>query len=73
MAHTLHVIQIVSALALIALVLIQRNSGDMGSSFGGDNSSFLQTRRGGERFLFILTVVLAVVFVGTSLAVIALA
>jgi preprotein translocase subunit SecG len=32
--------------------------------------SFLQTRRGAERFLFVLTVVVAVVFVGASLAVI---
>jgi protein translocase SecG subunit len=72
MAHTLHVIQIVSALALIVLVLFQSTSGDMGSNFGGDNSSFLQTRRGSERFFFILTVILAVVFAGASLAVIVL-
>ena len=68
MAYTLHLIQIISSIALIALVLLQRSQGDTGSSFG-DNMSFLQTRRGAERFLFVLTVVVAVVFVGTSLAV----
>jgi protein translocase SecG subunit len=71
MAHTLHLIQIISSIALIALILLQRTQGDTGSSFG-DNASFFQTRRGAERFLFLLTVLLGVVFVGSSLAVIVL-
>ena len=71
MAHTLHLIQIISSVALIVLVLLQRTQGDSGSSFG-DNTSFLQTRRGAERFLFLLTVGIAIVFVGSSLAVIIL-
>jgi protein translocase SecG subunit len=69
MATTLHFVQIISSIVLIALVLLQRTQGDTGSSFG-DTMSFLQTRRGAERFLFVLTVVVAVVFVGASLAVI---
>ncbi len=73
MAHTLHLIQIVSSIALIGLVLLQRTQGDMGGiTFGGDNMSFFQTRRGAERFLFILTLACAVIFVGASLAVIVL-
>ncbi len=72
MAYTLHLIQIISGIALIALVLIQRTQGDMGSTFGGDNLSFFQTRRGAERFLFVLTIICAVVFAGASLAVIVL-
>jgi protein translocase SecG subunit len=71
MAYILHLIQIISSIALIVLVLIQRTQGDTGSSFG-DNTSFLQTRRGAERFLFVLTVIVAVVFVGSSLLVIVL-
>mgnify|MGYP000455649711 CR=1 FL=1 len=71
MAYILHLIQIISSLVLIVLVLLQRTQGDTGSSFG-DNASFLQTRRGAERFLFVLTVIIAVVFVGSSLAVIVL-
>ena len=68
MANILHVIQIVSALALIALVLLQQNSGDMGSSMS--DTSFFRTRRGSERFLFILTIILALAFVGSSIAII---
>lgn len=72
MAHILHLIQIISSIALIGLVLLQRTQGDTSSWLGGDNTSFLQTRRGAERFLFLLTVVAAIVFVGSSLAVIIL-
>lgn len=68
MAQTLQIIQIVSSLLLVALVLIQKASGDMGATLGGDGSSFLQTRRGAERFLFILTIIVAIVFAGASLA-----
>mgnify|MGYP003396189824 FL=1 len=68
MAQTLQIIQIVSSLLLVVLVLIQKASPDMGATLGGDGSSFLQTRRGAERFLFILTIVVAVIFAGASLA-----
>ena len=68
MAHILQITQIVSSILLIILVLLQKASPDMGATLGGDGSSFLQTRRGAERFLFILTIVVAVVFAGASLA-----
>lgn len=68
MAQTLQIIQIASSLLLVALVLLQKASADTGSTLGGDGSSFLQTRRGAERFLFILTIVVAVVFVGANVA-----
>lgn len=73
MAHTLEIIQIASSILLIILVLLQRPSADMGSGLGGDGSSFLQTRRGAERFLFVLTIIVAVVFVGASIAAVVLA
>jgi protein translocase SecG subunit len=71
MAATLHIIQVVSALLLIALVLIQRSSGDMGSAFG--DASFFQTRRGGEKFFFILTIACGCVFALSSIAVLVFA
>jgi preprotein translocase subunit SecG len=42
----------------------------MGSTLGGESSGFLQTRRGAERFIFVLTIIIAVIFTGSSLAVI---
>jgi protein translocase SecG subunit len=71
MAYTLHLVQIISSIVLVALILLQRTQGDTGSSLG-DSTSFLQTRRGAERFLFVFTIVVAVIFAGASLAVIAL-
>lgn len=66
MTGILHIIQIVSALLTIVLVLLQRSSGDMGSAFG--DNSFFQTRRGGERFFFVLTIIAGAVFALSSLA-----
>ncbi len=68
MAQTLQIIQIVSSLLIVALVLLQRSNGDTGSTLGGDNGSFMQTRRGAERFLFVLTVIVAIIFAGSALA-----
>jgi protein translocase SecG subunit len=70
MSATLHSLQLVTAIVLIALVLLQRTSGDTASNFG-DSMSFLQTRRGVDRFLFVLTIIVAVVFVTVSIWVIA--
>ncbi len=72
MSQTLQISQIASSIALVILVLIQKANPDTGASLGGDGSSFLQTRRGAERFLFILTIVVAIVFAGASLAAIVL-
>lgn len=72
MLYALHLTQIISSIVLIALILLQRTQGDTGSSLGGDNVSFFQTRRGAERFIFMLTIVVAILFIGASLAVIVL-
>ncbi len=72
MNNTLQIIQIASSLLLIILVLLQKASPDNGSTLGGEGSSFLQTRRGAERFLFILTIIVAIVFAGSSLAAVVL-
>lgn len=70
MREILHIIQIVSSLLLIALIMLQRTSGDTGSSFGDGSGSFMRSRRGAERFLFILSIIVAIVFAGISIAVI---
>lgn len=68
MEQTLQIIQIASSIALVILVLIQRANMDSGSSLGSDGASFMQTRRGAEKFIFFLTIVVAVIFAGSSLA-----
>lgn len=53
------------SVALIAIILLQPRSGGLGSAFGG--SDFKRTRRGAEKFVFNLTIALAVLFVLVSL------
>lgn len=67
MENTIQYIQIISGVLTLILVLIQRSSGDAGGILSGDSSQFFQTRRGGEKFLFTLTVILSVVFVVSSI------
>jgi preprotein translocase subunit SecG len=62
-------IQIVLAVILVAAILLQRTGAQIGGAFGGsDNfSSAYHTRRGFERTLFIVTIVIAILFAVTSL------
>lgn len=62
-------IQIVLAVILVTAILLQRTGAQVGGAFGGsDNfSSAYHTRRGIERTLFIITIVIAILFAVTSL------
>lgn len=56
-------IQIVLSVLLVASVLLQQTGTGLGGAFGGDNfSSGFHTRRGAEKILFNVTIVLAVLF-----------
>lgn len=62
-------IQIILAVLLTAAVLLQQASASLGGAFGGGEnwSASFHTRRGAEKFLFNATIVLAVLFVASSL------
>lgn len=56
-------VQIVLSVLLVASVLLQQTGTGLGGAFGGDNfSSGFHTRRGAEKILFNVTIVLAVLF-----------
>jgi protein translocase SecG subunit len=60
------IIQIISAVLLIASVLVQHRGSGLGVAFGGsDTVSY--SRRGAEKFLFYFTIVCALVFLISSL------
>jgi preprotein translocase subunit SecG len=61
----LNVAQIIVCVALIGLILLQTRNSGLGSSFGGD--SIFRTRRGLDRTLFQLTIVLSIIFSVLSL------
>lgn len=61
------VTQIVLSIALIALILLQRNDASLGSAFGGGDDGGLQrTRRGAERAIFLLTIGIAIAYAALS-------
>jgi preprotein translocase subunit SecG len=58
--------QLILAVALIAAILLQQRGTGLGGAFGGEITAY-RSRRGIERTLFRLTIVLAVLFVAFSL------
>ncbi len=68
LAHILPVIQIVlSAILIVAILLQQSASGVGGALGGGDGAAGFHTRRGFEKFLFYLTIVVGVLFAASAL------
>jgi preprotein translocase subunit SecG len=58
---TLTVFQIVISILLISLILFQSQGTGLGDIFGGQGGSF-HTKRGAEKLLFNLTIILGVSF-----------
>lgn len=69
MTSLLPYIQIILAILMVAAILMQRSEASAGGAFGGaDNwNAGYHTKRGFEKFIFNATIVLAVLFVITSL------
>ncbi len=60
-------IQIALSLLLIAGIVLQNRGASLGGAFGGDNfASTFYKRRGAEKFLFNATIVIAILFVLSS-------
>lgn len=68
LAHALPWIQIIVAVLLVGMILLQRSGAELGGAFGGGDGSggTLYTRRGFEQVLFIATIVLAIIFVASN-------
>ena len=67
MKNILYIVQIVISILLVATILLQQKGSGLGSAFGGDSQVY-RTKRGAEKFIFRMTIVLAVLFLLTSLA-----
>lgn len=63
----LSIIQIVIAVLLIILILIQERSAGLSGLMGGEGIGLYQARRGLEKFVFGGTIVLAVAFIVIAL------
>lgn len=63
----LNILTIVSAVLIVLVVLIQNQGSGLGDAFGGGGNVY-RSKRGFERGLFIFTIILGVIFVGSILA-----
>ncbi len=59
-------LEIILGLLLITLIILQSKGTGIGSTFGGD-MGFYGTKRGAEKLLFILTIIITVAFLLSSL------
>ncbi len=66
MQTALNIVQIVVSVILILAILLQVKGGGIGGIFGQAESVF-RTRRGVERWLFLGTIILVVIFVVLSI------
>ncbi len=62
-----NIAQILISIVLIVVLTLQAKGSGFGSALGGQTTSVFRTRRGVERTLFNLTIVLVVVFLTISL------
>ncbi|MBU0636973.1 MAG: preprotein translocase subunit SecG [Patescibacteria group bacterium] len=66
-AKNIQIIQIIVAILLAIVILMQNRGSGLSNIFGGASNVY-RTKRGIERKLFIATIILAVAFFLTSLA-----
>jgi len=66
-ADILVYVQVGAAVLIIVTILMQRRGSGLGSAMGGSSMEF-STKRGVEKGIFYTTIVLAVIFIGASIA-----
>jgi preprotein translocase subunit SecG len=68
MNTALIVIQVISAITLVVLILLQNKSGGLGGAFGGGGAEVYHTKKGAEKFVSVATIVCSIIFFGVALA-----
>ena len=67
--HTiLQIFEIVVSILLVACIMLQTRNSGLSSTFGGNAMPISTTKRGPEKVVFNATIVLAVLFVLSSMA-----
>lgn len=65
MDRTLGIVQMIISVLLIISILLQNKGGGLSETFGGSGNVY-QTKRGFDKFLFVATIILAILFLGTA-------
>ena len=62
----IYILQIIISILLVLSVLLTNQGTTLGGAFGGGDTQVWRSRRGPEKFLFISTIVLGILFVGLA-------
>ena len=65
MDKTLGTIQIIISILLISSILLQNRGSGLSETFGGSGNVY-QTKRGFDKFLFVATLIIVLLFLGTA-------
>ncbi|HQL11593.1 MAG TPA: preprotein translocase subunit SecG [bacterium] len=68
MAQILKIVQIITALIIIVLVLLQGKNAGFANLFGAGSTNIYSTKRGAEKFLFYAIIVISIIFVASITA-----
>jgi protein translocase SecG subunit len=60
--------QIALALLLIISIILQQRGSSLGGAFGDSSGATYYKRRGAEKFLFNITIVLSILFIASAVA-----
>lgn len=63
----LQIIQIIIAILLMVAILLQNKGAGLSGVFGGGGEIF-RTKRGMEKYLFVITIILAIIFFAIAVA-----
>lgn len=66
------IIQLIVSVLLVVSILLQNRGSGLSGAFGGDFGGYY-TKRGLEKFLFYLSMVLGVLFIGLSIVIVVIA
>ncbi len=66
MGNILNIIQIIISVLLVIFIIIQGKGAGLGAAFGG-SSNVYRTKRGAEKYLHYITIILAFFFIITAL------
>lgn len=65
--NIINIVQLVISTLLILSILLQSRGAGLSGTFGGDSAVYT-TRRGPEKLLYWITLILALIFVGLTIA-----
>lgn len=69
MKNILIIIQLILAVALIVVILLQNRGAGLSGVFGGSGGGVYRTKRGLEKILFYATIIFAILFLGISISI----